>query len=290
MKKSKIELAKLKIISYFSDSSKRIFGKKDIALILENNRTNWKLSYSMSLTDFLDFLLNSTQLKKHYFQLGNRPITRYSWGDVSIYPLLLSLEDKAYFSHYSAMYFNNLTDQIPKIIYINLEQTPKPRPRSPLEQSNIDKAFKNKQRVSNNYLDYENFRVCILNGKFTGGLGAIEMNLSGGEKILVTGIERTLIDITVRPVYAGGVYEVSRAYQAAKEKVSSNRISAMLKTLDYIYPYHQAIGFYMKRAGYRETVLDLFRDFGIKYDFYLTHNMKQTEYDKEWRLYYPKGF
>ena len=61
-----------------------------------------------------------------------------------------------------------------------------------------------------------------------------------------TNLERTLIDAAVRPVYAGGVFEVRKAYQLAKEKVSVNRLAALLQKLNYIYPYHQAIGFYLE--------------------------------------------
>ena len=40
-------------------------------------------------------------------------------------------------------------------------------------------------------------------------------------KIRLTNIERTLIDIAVRPVYSGGVFEVLKAYRLAKDKSRS---------------------------------------------------------------------
>ena len=40
--------------------------------------------------------------------------------------------------------------------------------------------------------------------------------------VRVTDLERTLIDIAVRPEYAGGVYEVLNVYRLAKGKVSAN--------------------------------------------------------------------
>ncbi len=93
-----------------------------------------------------------------------------------------------------------------------------------------------------------------------------------------TNLERTLIDATVRPVYAGGVFEVRKAYELAKEKVSVNRLAALLQKLDYIYPYHQAIGFYLERAGYKVGLVSLLRRFPMEFDFYLAHDMGQTEY------------
>ena len=105
-----------------------------------------------------------------------------------------------------------------------------------------------------------------------------------------TNLERTLIDATVRPVYAGGVFEVRKAYEQAKEKVSVNRLTALLQKLNYIYPYHQAIGFYLERAGYKTEFVSLLRRFPMDFDFYLAHDMGQNDYVREWRLYIPKGF
>ena len=115
-------------------------------------------------------------------------------------------------------------------------------------------------------------------------------NNSGGTNI-VTDIERTLIDITVRPIYSGGVYEVLTAFRNAAKRVSINKLVARLKMLDYIYPYQQAIGFYLEKASnYREAQIELMMGFDFTCDFYLDHEMGEVEYSKKWKLYYPKNF
>lgn len=68
------------------------------------------------------------------------------------------------------------------------------------------------------------------------------------------------------------------------------KLVSMLEKLNYIYPYHQAIGFYLDKAGYYEdSALKLLQKFGLKYDFYLAHQIDDVDYSKEWRLYFPKG-
>ena len=125
----------------------------------------------------------------------------------------------------------------------------------------------------------------------TGSLGIIESGGPEEEKIRVANVERTLIDITVRPFYAGGVSEVLKAFKLAKDQVSINKLAVILKKIGYVYPYHQAIGFYLEKSGvYKESAIKIFRNMNMNYDFYLTYQMKDKDYSKDWRLFYPKGF
>ena len=213
------------------------------------------------------------------------------WGDVSIFQLVLALEKNSYLSHYTAMFLHDLTEQVPKKIYATYEQPEKPKRNVKLSQSDIDKSFSKQQRMSKNIAKFADYNICLLNGQFTNKLGVSELISSEGERLITTNVERTLIDITVRPSYSGGVFEVLSAFKKAANKVSINVLAAMLKNIDYRYPYHQAIGFYMEKSGvYRETQIDLMKYFEIEQDFYLDHDMRDVEYSKEWKLYYPKGF
>jgi hypothetical protein len=105
----------------------------------------------------------------------------------------------------------------------------------------------------------------------------------------VTEIERTLIDITVRPTYAGGVFQVLNTYRRARNMASIPKLINTLKKLDYVYPYHQAIGFYLDRSGYPRKLTSRLKDLGLDLDFYLAHNMGHKQYDDGWRIYHPKG-
>lgn len=284
-----LQVAKKDIVKFFEESPQQIYDYSEIKEIIEDNTENWRLPKTLTANKFLAYLTQNTQLKQNRLEF-KRPIIKYTWGDVSPYQLFQSLRKGAYFSHYSSVYFHNLTEQLPKTFYVNAEQKPKPFARGKLAQGRIDFAFQKPTRMSQNYAKHKNIKVFILEGMFTDNLGITEINDSDGNSLRLTNIERTLIDITVRPEYSGGIYEVLKSYQLAKDKVSINHLAAMLRQLNYIYPFHQAIGFYLERAGYRDSQIKLLQDFDFEYDFYLMHQMKEKSYSKKWKLFYPKGF
>lgn len=290
-KSTTFQIAKNDIVSLLEEHNKEIFDYYDISRILEQNRKFWRLPISLTTPKFINLLTENTKLESHELNFARKKYWRFTWGDISVYKLALSLEQNSYFTHYTALYWHNLTDQIPKTIYVNYEQAQKRYVANRLLQANIDRAFRNSQRESKNIAAIGDFKICKLNGKYTNRLGVTEMITQENENIILTDIERTLIDIVVRPSYSGGIHEVLNAYREATGRVSINKLSAMLRKLNYIYPYHQAIGFYLQRAGvYRESQIRLLKKFDFEYDFYIAHQMKETEYSKEWRLYYPKGF
>lgn len=274
------------IIDHFDGLKKTVFTQSDLGGILEENREFWRLSNSVTEKKFIQFLLKKKKLKAVKFQFANdRIVMRYFWGSATDNELILSLKPKSYFSHYTAMALHDLTEQIPNTIYLNYEQSPKNIKNFPIEQSKIDIAFKQPPRMSKNIVAYKKQKICVLNSMHTNRLGVIDI-----DEIPVTNIERTLIDISVRPFYSGGIFEVQKAYRNAKGQFSVNALTAMLKKLNYIYPYHQAIGFYLENSGvYKSSAVDLLQKFDLNFDFYLTHQMDKPAYSKKWRLYYPKG-
>jgi hypothetical protein len=91
----------------------------------------------------------------------------------------------------------------------------------------------------------------------------------------------------VRPAYAGGPRQVLQAYRVARDRVSVPQLIAILKGLDYVYPYHQSISFLMDMAGYSAVACNRLRDLGLDHDFYLAHQIKQPQYSEKWRLHFP---
>lgn len=290
---SRIQIARRDIFREFDDHPSKVFKLKDIANILSRRRDFWRLTHDTTARKFIEFLSRHGKLRRVSFPFPQRPETRFVWGDVPLLEVLLTLKNGAYFTHYTAVRMHGLTEQLPSTIYLNHEQRPHAQ-LADLRQDRIDAAFSRAPRMSQNVIEHGDVRICLINGMYTGQLGVVTERLAYDNttpvNVRLTDIERTLIDITVRPAYSGGVFEVLKAFRLAKERVSVNRMAAMLEKLRYVYPYHQAIGLYLERAGYRASQLDLLRRFPMEFDFYLSHQMGRTNYVKAWRLFVPEGF
>lgn len=202
------------------------------------------------------------------------------------YHYAISLRSGTYLSHSSSMNILGLTQQIPKVIYVNKEQSPKKKSLGSLTQESIDRAFSHQQRRSKYIFKIENYQIILLSGKASKNTG-VEIDKFLG--VPRTCLERTLIDITVRPRYAGGVFKVLEAFKSSINDIDYTKLITYLNRMDYKYPYHQSLGFYLERAGAKTSDLKVFSDIGINYNFYLDYSMASTNLDKSWRVYFPHG-
>jgi predicted transcriptional regulator of viral defense system len=293
-KKPSLENSKRTIVSSFDKLRPRAYRLADIRSLLDQQREAWKLPASTRAPQLISALeqeggLRQVKLRPEVSEY--REITRYIWGACTPLEIASTIRESGYLTHGTAVFLHGLTQQVPRTIYINCEQTPKPPQDGPLTQGGITRSFKGKQRASRYTFQLEGSRYTILSGKNTKGYGVEEMVGPSGETLRVTGLERTLVDIVVRPAYAGGLYQVLDAYKAARERnVSVSRVLAALRALDYKYPYHQSIGFLMERAGFSTKGLKRLRALGTDFDFYLDYGMEDPDFDESWRVFCPQGF
>jgi hypothetical protein len=206
--------------------------------------------------------------------------------DPTPYHYAISLRGDTYLSHGSAVFMLGLTQQQLKTIYVNKEQGKKPPPDGALSQEAIDRAFARPQRRSNYVFKIDGFQIVLLSGKATGRAGVVRDQTT---LLPLTCLERTLIDIAVRPRYAGGVYQVSQAFKEAVKDIDASALISLLGVLDYRYPYHQALGFYLERAGADKQLLNRLRDFGLQFNFYLDYSMAEPVFDPSWHVFHPLG-
>jgi len=291
---TRIQIAKTDIVTLFEENEVRSYSAGQLAKILDENRSTWRLAQSMNSDSFVEFLLTKSKLRKVILVPivnDKPPVVRYLWDSASPFAVALSTKPDSYLSHGTAVFLHGLNDQIPKVIHVNYEQSPKPvADLAAITDEAMERAFARPSRETNDVFTYEDYRIARTNGKYTGRIEVGAITWENNERIAVTKLERTLIDIAVQPVYAGGIYQVLEAYKAARSRVSVNTLVATLKKIKYAYPYHQAIGFYMKRAGYEPSRLDMLKRIGITRRFYLMHGMVKMDHDPEWNLCFPSGF
>jgi hypothetical protein len=84
------------------------------------------------------------------------------------------------------------------------------------------------------------------------------------------------------------VSNVIEAFRLARGRVPVGNLLSILRKLDYVYPYHQLIGFYLRHSGYTAPDIDLAKQIPREFDFYLDYGIKHLQFDSEFRVYYPK--
>lgn len=276
------------IESFFDSLPNKSFSELELKDIFTHQKEQWKIPDSNTSRHFIAFLEEKTDLKRVEFERDgqSRTKTLFVWKAQDDLSIIAGLKKGGYYTHYTAMSLHNLTLQIPKVYYLNTEHSQNPI-STPLSQEDIDQAFSKEQRKTNLTYSYKNKKVFLLNSKNTGELGVKAFN-SETEYYRYTDLERTLIDIAIRPAYSGGVFEVLEAYRQAKGKVNITKLHQYLQQLDYSYPYHQVIGFYLEKAGYSESEAAPFeRD--TQLNFYLTYNLRAKQFSDRWKLFYPRG-
>ena len=290
MTQERFNSAKPKIVATFMSSGIRVFKKRQLAAILARNRGSWGLQ-DVPFERFLPFLLEQSDLRQVILKSQHPKIkdeVRYTWQTPSVYAVALSIKNNSYLTHQTAMILQGLSEESPKAVYVNYEQSPKPKGGN-LSQDGIDTAFANPQRQSKFIFSYEGAEIFVINGQFSNRLQVTRISGTRGELLDVTTLERTLIDATKRPTYAGGVAQILKAFRRAKLSLSVTALIETLNTLDYVYPYHQAIGFYMDRAGYSESDTSKLLALGISFDFYLAYQLEpDRQFDEKWHVYYPR--
>jgi hypothetical protein len=279
---------------YFSEHPNAIFSPKEFESWVREKKQDGTFPTSWPYKDIAVALVAGGWLEDVTLASDRyNSKTRLKTKRATVFQLGLSFRRGSYLSHGSAAYLNSIAPKEVSTIFVNKEQSLK-KLTGELSQDGIDRAFARLPRLSNyRFWFMENkpspVQFAILNGKNTNDLGVewAEHPIEG--RVRVTKVERTLIDLAVRPHYSAGLHSIVNAYSEAKSSVNVARLVEMLGTLDYLYPYHQSIGFFMTKAGFGKHERDALKEIGLRFRFYLSHGIENPQLDSEWNIYFPAG-
>lgn len=292
MRKESFLSAQSKMQDYLYNDNLKAYTIFDLTKIFEEMRDEWSIANYRNQYDFMKFLdtvniLTSLNLK-HQETGSEKKI--FIEKNVSKQYVAQTIKKEGYLSNYSAMQIHQLTLQIPKSIYLSYGKGKEIHRgvRGELTQKSIDSAFSKPQRITSEVYrsEVDNTRFFFIQKAYNKEkVGIVEK-----DGLFFTDLERTLLDIAIRPGYSGGVFEVLEAFINSHEKVNIDKLDLYLTQLDYMYPYHQLIGFYLDKAGCADAKLTKFLNKRTNLNFYLTYNMSNVLFDEKWKIYYPTGF
>lgn len=291
---SVLTLAQSKIEQYLSDLDKNVFLETDLKSIFNRNKKKWDLTYSTTFEKFVNHLLKRSYLS--FIEVPEFNKTIYLWKentltDEAVYEVALAIKPRSYISHYSAMFLLNLTEQIPKTIYVTYDRESPINKRKNIDllQESIDRAFSKEKKKPRVVASFKGYDIVLISGTDSKKTGVTNIKLFNGITIQVTNIARTLIDIVVRPELSGDVTEIAKAYSLAKNQVQIKQLKTYITSKDYIYPYEQVVGFLMEHVGYdADKVEEIHGMCKNIFSFYLGRNMKNPLFSEKWKIYYPK--
>jgi len=196
-----------------------------------------------------------------------------------------------FISHYSAMYFNELTEQMPVQHYISREvKGRKSVIKTAISKEKMKQSFMKSPRETTLYCRFEKSVFYFLLHNDTKRLGITNKKITRNGKtnvIQLTDVERTLIDISIAPHHSGGISNIVSAFRNAR--IDLKKLKNYYLSMELTYPYFQRIGFFLEKAGKS----DLARKWQSmmpepELEFFLDKNYTRSwKFDESWKLFHP---
>jgi hypothetical protein len=270
---------------YLATLQQSVYSEREICRLIEDYAKAVNDPFDAATEIYLQYMVEKGAIRQIVVDGEKRGVKRYlTRTDASRYEIACSLQRNSYLSHLAAAYFHKLVQEEPAKICISAEGAPREANDDGLGQEKIDMAFEKPQRRSGAKMQWDNNVFLLLKGSYAGGAG-----IEKRKYFSLSSIERTLIDLTVRPAYGGGSVTILEIYKKAIPAFTIGNIFKLLDRLSYKYPYHQSVGFYLSLAGYNnQQELNKLKKMGMDYTFYLDYEMTDTIYSDEWNVYFPK--
>lgn len=167
------------------------------------------------------------------------------------FEIAMALVQPSAISHWSALHFHGMTEQIPQRVYITTTQAV-PISRAVKARNKSQRSF---SREVNGIL-YEFIK--IKQERFFG----IKDFWVGEVKVTITDPERTLIDGLISPKYFGGWAEIYSAFESHMSSLDLAKIIEYSLRLDAVIA--KRLGWIMEKVGVGDTILQKLEAFPIK--------------------------
>lgn len=167
------------------------------------------------------------------------------------FEIAMALVQPSAISHWSALHFHGMTEQIPQRVYITTTQAV-PISRAVKARNKSQRSF---SREVNGIL-YEFIK--IKQERFFG----IKDFWVGEAKISITDPERTFIDGLISPKHFGGWAEIYSAFESHISSLNLAKITDYSLRLDAVIA--KRLGWIMEKVGVEDTILQKLEAFPIK--------------------------
>lgn len=211
--------------------------------------------------------------------------------------LLQTARDRAptgYFCHYTAVVYHGLTNQVPNRVYIRKRDVGSNRARlDRLSDLQIRTQFLKPHRRSSEIEQLATGSIVFVAGKLKDEAGVVSISSNHPEfpeGSRITDLERCLIDAVVAPQYNGGIATLPGLFEEAAEQLNLQTLIEHYLELDFLYPYHQTLGFFLEYSGQKVSA-DRWREhFPPTNRFFADKAAKSSwPYDPKWQVHYPRG-
>ena len=199
------------------------------------------------------------------------------------------------FCHLTSVFFHGLTQQVPQKVFIRRRdiaprKTDRPNHLSDLQ---IRSQFTKPPRNTGKRLPLPNGECVLISGfknDQTGVITVPALYRAFPEDSRITNLERCLIDAVVAPHYNGGLTALPHMFKEAAEHVDLHNLIDHYRELDFLYPYHQSVGFFLDHSGQKNAAAQWRKTFPPTNRFFVDKNAKTNwVFDANWQVHYPKG-
>ncbi|MDN5063330.1 hypothetical protein [Aliarcobacter butzleri] len=261
---------------------KGFFSINDITSILDELKEENLVSNSLTQNDFYLKLLDDG-LVAHTITIRDIEKIRYTLNkEFNIYDFVYSLEKNGFFSMFTSLNIQGLTNFRDNFIFISKERMKRVNFNSKdITQEAIDKAFTNKPRRTKAHDTIYNYNIVILESNNTQEIGIIKYK---GYKI--SSINRVFVEIISNIQYSKTPDDVIYEFKNLKDKLDINEIFNIIEKFDFVYPYYQLAGYYLEKIGFLKEELSKFFNKKTDLIFYTIKNKEKYTLDEYWAIKY----